>query len=119
MAVAATPPQVQLRVVTPTTALDPSCCPERCDYRPARIGYILRMLDELAQSGYEPSEALMSTLDPPDSPYERRPTSFGPSEPTGAKIVADIWRAMRAGHRSPTAIAVYLCPMSLTDIEDS
>jgi hypothetical protein len=86
-------------------------------YNPGRVAYILAMLDELAQSGYEPSEALMSTLLPPESPYENRSGSFGPSEPTGAQIVADIWRAIRAGKRSPVAIAEYLCPLALIDHE--
>lgn len=92
------------------------CCAERCAYHPARVGYILRMFDELTQSGYEPSEALMTTLGDPESPYENRSGSFGPSEPTGAQIVADIHRAIRAGHRSPVAIGAYLCPMSLEDV---
>src|SRR4051812_44746213 len=93
-----------------TPSLVPDCCPGVCAYNAGRVAYILRMMDEMAQSGYEPCEALMSTLLPPESPYENRSGSFGPSEPTGAQIVADIWRAMRAGKRDPMAIAIFLCP---------
>lgn len=93
--------------------VEPDCCATRCQYNPRRVAYILRMMDSMAQSGYEPSEALMSTLLPPESPYENRSGSFGPSEPTGAQIVADIWRGLRAGKRDPVSLARFLCPMAL------
>lgn len=104
--------------VRPLIRVEPECCATRCQYHPARVAYILRMIDSMAQSGYEPCEALMSTLLPPESPYENRSDSFGPSEPTGAQILADIHRAFRAGKRDPHSIAAFLCPFSERDLDE-
>lgn len=109
-----------LTLVAPTPP-DPDCCASVCAYNPTRIHKILYMLEEMAQSGYEPSEALMGALIremTPDavegeSPYSsNRNTSLGPTEPAGAQIAADIWRALRAGKRNPQAISSYLCPLT-------
>lgn len=114
---------VRLPLVVET---DPKCCPVLCDYRPSRIRKAMRLMDELAQSGIEPCESIMAALmremEPEnvigENPYERDASSFGPVVPTGAGLVADIWRAMRAGKRDPMSIAKHLCPWALTSIDE-
>jgi hypothetical protein len=92
---------------------------DACYYRPGKIAYILEQIEILAHSGMEPSEALMSTLDIPESPYERQHqlAAWGPSEPEGAKLLAELNRARQAGHRTPWAISAFLCPQAPQDEE--
>jgi hypothetical protein len=105
-----------LRLVAP---LNPDCCPGACERRPSLIAKALRLMDELAQEGYEPSEELMGALVREMMPenvegrsrYELRGVnSLGPTNPPGPGLVADIQRAFKAGHRNPMSIGQFLCP---------
>jgi hypothetical protein len=106
-----TPTPVRLTVV-PTT---PERCCRVCDYRPIRVAWLLRMCDTLAQSGYSPAEALQSVL--ADHETDARP-ALGERSPKAAQIVADLSRALRAGHRDPVSIARFLCPAFCEDADD-
>ena len=85
------------------------CC-SVCPYRPARIHWLLRMFDTLAQSGYSPVEAFGSVLDHNGTDYA---VGFGIR--AGLTDVADVHRAIAAGKRSPRAIAAFLCPFGIVD----
>lgn len=94
------------------TDTEPCCHPvSRCDYRPQRIANYLRWIDSLAQSGYTPSEALQSVLSVGAPDHD---ASCGPGVPNGARIVADLQRAFKAGKRNPQEISRFLCPWSET-----
>ena len=96
-------------VYTIDEALPIRCC-SVCPYRPARIHWLLRMFDTLAQSGWTPVEAFSSILAHNGTDY-----GIGSGIRAGLTDVADVHRAIAAGHRSPRAISEFLCPFALVD----
>lgn len=87
------------------------CCAERCKYRPARVAWLLREIEEAAQSGYTPCEVMATVFSRDNLPGG----AFGPGMRRGLDDVADIGRAIKAGKRSPVEIARFLCPFAETD----
>lgn len=93
-----------------TPRADPKCC-AICPYRPSRIAWLLGQIETLAQSGWEPSEALATVLSQDNLPGG----AFGPGMRRGLDDVADIASAIKAGKRHPAEIARFLCPFALDD----
>lgn len=94
---------VALRVV----ASQPEpCCTDRCRYSPVSIRKVLGLL-----ARYCTADEIDSVLSPRKGYDTDHLTGFGPSfGPTWRLYVADLDRALRAGHKTPEAMARYLCP---------
>ncbi len=73
----------------------------------------MSQIETLAQSGYEPSEAIATVLARDNLPGG----AFGPTMRRGMDDVADIGRALKAGHRNPTEVSKFLCPFGVEDLD--
>lgn len=86
------------------------CC-DVCPYNPDRVRSLLTRIAALRASGYEPCEAMASVMSDPDF----HGSGFGPGMKRGLDDVADIARAIKAGHRDPVSVARFLCPFAVSD----
>lgn len=101
-------------VTLAVTSSQPERCCVVCPYRPERVAWLMRMIEELAQSGYSPSEAMATVLAQDNLPGG----AFGPTMRRGMDDVADIGRAIKAGKRNPVDVSNFLCPFSLESDTD-
>lgn len=101
-------------VTLAVTSSQPERCCVVCPYRPERVAWLMRMIEELAQSGYTPAEAIISVMSDDNIPGG----SFGPGMRRGLDDVADIGRAIKAGKRNPAEVSKFLCPFALEDDAD-
>ncbi len=92
----------------PEPVRDARCCAEQCRYRPDAVRLVLVLVRKHGL------DALDSILAPKPGYDTDSAGGFGPAfGPTWRLYAADLERAIRAGHRTPEAIAGYLCAFAL------